>query len=126
MKKKTWLKKPWMLTLILILFSIIFSMFVSVLFGPDTSLNAITTLIAALLVGRIYGKTFKEMMPKDLKIKVSLYYVLFQLVLGLIVTSFIAELNLLIIGIFLAVMFIIFWVVYLMLGIGSRTFEVKK
>ena len=122
MKKKLLLKNPFILTLILFILSVLLSMLVSALFGPETSLTAVTTIIAALIVGRIYGKTFKKIMPKNLKIKVSLYYVLFQLISGLFFLSYITELNLLVIGITVAMLFIIFWAVYLTLGIGSRTF----
>jgi len=122
MKKKTLLKNPWILTLILIIISFVLGILVSVLFGPETSLNAAVTMIAALIVGRIYGKTFKEIMPKNLKIKVSLYFVLFQLILGSVFLTNIIELNLILIGMAVVILFIVFWIVYFMLGVGSRTF----
>ncbi len=84
---KTLLKNSWILAGLLLVISIILGLIIlSVVdfFKLSSSTSGITIIVGAMLVGQIYVMNFKELMPKKLRINVTIIYVLPQIALVLL------------------------------------------
>lgn len=83
---KNLLKSSWILVGMLILVGIALALITSIFAGffgiSDSALSLIIPIIAAMFVGSIYSKNFKEIMPKKLRAKVTAIFMLVQIVVG--------------------------------------------
>jgi len=83
----------------------------------------IAGILGAMLVGQIYTMNFKEIMPKKLRINVTITYILAQMILGSL-NIFILGVSsyLLFFGIFIGLSLFYSLFIYWMLGSGGKTY----
>ncbi len=130
---KELLKKPWILTLLLLGISIVLGLLLSVIidfFGlGSTGMSSVSSIVGAMIVGQIYAANFKELMPKKLRINVTIIYNSIQFVLGFLLglilfPEIVLEISsfFLFLGILLGFCVLFSFVIYFMLGTGGKAY----
>lgn len=130
---KELLKKPWILTLLLLGISIVFGMLILVVVNffdlGSTGVSSVSSIVGAMIVGQIYAANFKELMPKKLRIKVTLIYNSIQFVLGFLLgmmlfQEIVLEISsfFLFLGILLGFCVLFSFIIYFMLGTGGKAY----
>ncbi len=124
---KTLFKKSWILAGLLLVINIILGLIILAVVEffniGSSSISGIAGILGAMLVGQIYTMNFKEIMPKKLRINVTIIYILAQMVLGSLYIFVLGVSNyLLFFGILIGVSLFYSLFIYWMLGSGGKTY----
>ena len=89
----------------------------------SSGMSGIAGIIGAMIVGQIYTMNFKEIMPKNLRINVTVTYILAQIVLGSLYIFILGVPNyLLFFGILIGISLFYSLFIYWMLGSGGKSY----
>lgn len=131
---KELLKNSWVLVGILTAITVIIGLIMGVLseffkIKIPSVFMVFMTIYGAMIIGQTYTRNFKEIMPKKLRINVTIIYSTIQLVLGLLYIFVLTHTSmwgnqeaLLISGIVIGIMLIVSLFIYFMLGYGGKTY----
>jgi len=124
---KKLLKSPWMLAALLlaigILIGFIFLAVAQALKLTSYSMSAAAGFITAMLVGQIYSASFKEVMPKKLRLNATAIYIIAQLMLGLMYFIALDIPNMpLFLGLLIGFSALYFVLTYFALGWGGKSY----
>lgn len=124
---KTLLKNSWILAGLLLVVNIILGLAILAVveyFNIGSSvMSGIAGIIGALVVGQVYTMNFKEIMPRRLRINVTITYTLAQIVLGSLYVFILGAQNYpLLFGLLAGLSLFYSLFIYLMLGSGGKTY----
>ena len=125
---KTLLKKSWILAGLLLVTNIVLGLLILTIVEffkiGSPGISGIAGIIGAMFVGQIYTVIFKEIMPKKLKINVTVVYILTQIVLGSLLYIFVLDVPnyLLFFGILVGFSLLYSLLIYWMLGSGGKAY----
>lgn len=124
---KTLLKNSWILAGLLLVINIILGLIILAVVEffkiERPGMSGIAGIIGAMSVGQIYTMNFKEIMPKKLRINVTVTYILAQMVLGSLYIFILEVPNyLLFFGILIGVSLFYSLFTYWMLGSGGKAY----
>jgi len=122
---KNLLKNSWILAGLLLVINIILGLIILAVveyFNIGSSgMSGIAGIIGAMIVGQIYAMNFKEIMPKKIRINVTVTYILAQMVLGSLYIFILGVTNyLLFFGILIGLSLFYSLFIYWMLGSGGK------
>lgn len=120
--KNAWILAGLLLVINIILGLIIFAIVEFFNIG-DLRISGVAGILGAMTVGQIYTMKFKEVMPKKMRINVTLIYILAQMLLGSLYIFILSVSNYplffgTLIGFSLFYSLFIYW----MLGVGGKTY----
>jgi len=124
---KNLLKNLWILAGLLLAINIGLGLIIIVIVERlkigSSNISNIAGLVAAMIVGQIYAKNFKEVMPKQLRLNVTIIYTVITMILELLylylVLGFLDALSL---GILIGLSLIYSLFIYWMLGLGGKSY----
>lgn len=124
---KNLLKNLWALAGLLMAINIVLGLII--LFAVEffkigsSGVSAIAGMVGAMIVGQIYAMSFKEIMPKKLRIHVTITYTLAQMVLGSLYI-FVLDISnyLLFFAILIGISLFYSLIIYFMLGSGGKIY----
>ena len=124
---KTLLKNSWILAGSLLLINIISGLIILTVVEffniGNSGMSGIAAIIGAGIIGQIYTMNFKEIMPKKLRIKVTVTYILAQMALGSLYIFILGVPNyLLFFGILIGINLFYSLFIYWMLGLSGKTY----
>tara|TARA_Y100000310_G_C20615640_1_gene780468 strand:+ start:179 stop:652 length:474 start_codon:yes stop_codon:yes gene_type:complete len=132
MERKNIYNNIWVLALILAVGSVVINILLSLIFGFNRALFVVSMILASFFVGYLYTYKSKMLMEKSMRLKISLIFIGFQLMIGLIVAlvfglpkTLIASgsaISIFVVIGFLLISFFSVLIIYMFLGYSSKAF----
>ncbi len=122
---KNLLKNHWILAGLLLIITLILGLVIVALiryFNIPTPASIIASVIGTIIVGYIYAANFEEVMPRKLRIKVAVIYIVVQVLFGILLFWVRGWLNIVITISLLVGLSIFFPFIYWILGSGGRIY----
>lgn len=125
---KAVLKNSWFLAAVVLIINVVLVLIIVAVvtffkIGRVSSISGIAMVAGAMILGQVYAMNFKEIMPKKLRINVTITYMLAQIGLGSIYLFMVSVSNyLLFFGILIGISLFYSLCMYWSLGLGGKIY----